>query len=137
MSSPAARAAIIAELARLAGSLPIIETDDDPRMDAVPATDAAWLAVVFSSVSEDLASIGTRGADCWDERGVVQLHHFAPAGSAATPAINELDRIRCGLRASRLADTVVLSASPPMMVGVSGRWVERVSFVEIERRNFG
>jgi len=137
MTSPVARAAIAAEVKRLAGTTLVLVGDDDPRLDAAPATDIPWIVAVFSVADEVLASIGTQGADCWSETGTVQLHGFMPAGADNNAALLDFDRIRRGLRAARLGDTVILSSSPPQMVGVVGRWMEYVSFVEIERRNFG
>jgi hypothetical protein len=138
MSSFELRQALFDEVKKLAPGLLVIDADDDPRFSDIPPLDTPWLAVVHSSTSEELASIGSRGSDCWSEVSVVSLHYFSPAGTDKSTSLKAFDDLRKGLRAARLSDGVyVLDAAPPQTVGVSGKWLERVSFVDVERRNFG
>ena len=137
MSSPVVRAAMSAEIARLAGPLLVVDVEADPRIGDIPPTDVPWLAVAYAGAEEVVESIGTQGSDCWLETTTVQLHYFAPAGTPSAPAIAALDTIRRGLRAARLGAVTVMGATPPQLVGTHGRWIEHVSFLDVEHRNFG
>lgn len=127
MTTPTIRQALLTEVNRLAGTVPVFDMSDYHSIDDLPSniTDECLL-VDFISSSDRMTTIGGSGNQGWEEDGAVALHWLAPTGFLSTPILNKCEAFRLALRGRRLGKVVVESVEPFADAGspvdIDGPW---------------
>jgi hypothetical protein len=128
MSSPAVRAAIMAQLAANWTNCVFFDMSDYIGFDALPKpTDGAMLLVQFIGGPERMAAIGQLENHSWREEGIASLHLVFPTGEDSTRALAWGEQLVTLYRGKRFGDLVIdfmehFSDFSGSAIRIDGRW---------------
>lgn len=142
MSSPTIRSAIMAEVTRLAGTLPVFNLSDYVSLSDLPVNSTnECLLVDFVASSDRMVTIGGEGNQGWEEDGTIALHWLAPTGFDSDPVLVRADVLRLALRGRRLGKIVIETVEPfadsGSPVDVDGGWTGFSTILSYSRNTCG